>query len=182
MPACRLRNPTSCTARSRTTVCRCNSSRIRSPAISRATRFARRMSTVAGWSGWIAICAARRDKAAQGMRNPWLEIPLEDYEGHMSHPSIGQAQMLADQALAPAAGTGIVLRGRRVRLDAIRARRPHVCRVALRIRRCGRYNEIAQASLPAGWNSLHGTAVAARRAARRVAVAVRELKFADPSQ
>jgi SAM-dependent methyltransferase len=30
------------------------------------------------------------------MRNPWLEIPLEDYEGHMSLPSIGQAQMLAE--------------------------------------------------------------------------------------
>jgi hypothetical protein len=31
------------------------------------------------------------------MRNPWLDIPLEDYEGHMSLPSIGQAQMLSDQ-------------------------------------------------------------------------------------
>lgn len=30
------------------------------------------------------------------MSNPWLEIPLEEYEGHMSLPSIGQAQMLAD--------------------------------------------------------------------------------------
>lgn len=30
-------------------------------------------------------------------RNPWLNIPLADYEGHMSLPSIGQAQMLADQ-------------------------------------------------------------------------------------
>jgi len=30
-------------------------------------------------------------------RNPWLDIPLEDYEGHMSLPSIGQAPMLADQ-------------------------------------------------------------------------------------
>lgn len=30
------------------------------------------------------------------MRNPWLEIPLADYEGHMSLPSIGQAKMLAD--------------------------------------------------------------------------------------
>ena len=30
-------------------------------------------------------------------RNPWLEIPLEDYEGHMALPSVGQAQMLADQ-------------------------------------------------------------------------------------
>lgn len=31
------------------------------------------------------------------MRNPWLDIPLEDYEGHMSLPEIGQAKMLADQ-------------------------------------------------------------------------------------
>jgi len=29
------------------------------------------------------------------MRNPWLAIPLSDYEGHMALPGIGQAQMLA---------------------------------------------------------------------------------------
>jgi len=29
------------------------------------------------------------------MTNPWLAIPLEDYEGHMSSPAIGQAEMLA---------------------------------------------------------------------------------------
>jgi ubiquinone/menaquinone biosynthesis C-methylase UbiE len=28
--------------------------------------------------------------------NPWLEIPLEDYEGHMSLPAVGQAGYLAD--------------------------------------------------------------------------------------
>jgi hypothetical protein len=27
------------------------------------------------------------------MSNPWLHIPLVDYEGHMSLPAIGQAQM-----------------------------------------------------------------------------------------
>lgn len=27
-------------------------------------------------------------------KNPWTEIPLADYEGHMSLPSVGQAQML----------------------------------------------------------------------------------------
>ena len=27
-------------------------------------------------------------------KNPWTEIPLADYEGHMSQPSVGQAQML----------------------------------------------------------------------------------------
>ena len=31
------------------------------------------------------------------MVNPWQEIPLEDYEGHMALPSIGQARMLATQ-------------------------------------------------------------------------------------
>lgn len=31
------------------------------------------------------------------MSNPWLNIPLDDYEGHMSLPAVGQAQMLAEQ-------------------------------------------------------------------------------------
>jgi SAM-dependent methyltransferase len=31
------------------------------------------------------------------MSNPWLEIPLDDYEGHMSLPAVGQAQMIAEQ-------------------------------------------------------------------------------------
>ncbi|HYM70233.1 MAG TPA: class I SAM-dependent methyltransferase [bacterium] len=31
------------------------------------------------------------------MRSPWLDIPLADYERHMSLPRIGQAQMLANQ-------------------------------------------------------------------------------------
>ncbi len=30
------------------------------------------------------------------MRNPWLEIPITDYEAHMALPSVGQAQMLAN--------------------------------------------------------------------------------------
>jgi SAM-dependent methyltransferase len=30
-------------------------------------------------------------------RSAWLDIPLDDYEGHMALPSIGQAAMLADQ-------------------------------------------------------------------------------------
>ena len=34
------------------------------------------------------------------MSNPWLTIPLSDYEGHMSLPSIGQADMLASQFAA----------------------------------------------------------------------------------
>ena len=31
------------------------------------------------------------------MINPWLSIPLEDYEGHMSLPEIGQASALASE-------------------------------------------------------------------------------------
>jgi hypothetical protein len=31
------------------------------------------------------------------MRNPWLDIPLTDYEGHMSLPSVDQARFLADR-------------------------------------------------------------------------------------
>jgi hypothetical protein len=31
------------------------------------------------------------------MSTPWLNIPLDDYECHMSLPEIGQAQMLAEQ-------------------------------------------------------------------------------------
>jgi len=31
------------------------------------------------------------------MNNPWLMIPLEDYEGHMAMPDVGQAKMLANE-------------------------------------------------------------------------------------
>ena len=31
------------------------------------------------------------------MRNPWLEIPLADYEAHMALPTIGQSRLIADQ-------------------------------------------------------------------------------------
>jgi len=31
------------------------------------------------------------------MSNPWLDIPLDDYEDHMSLPTVGQAQMLSEQ-------------------------------------------------------------------------------------
>lgn len=30
------------------------------------------------------------------MRNPWLDIPLADYEDHMALPNVGQAQLLSD--------------------------------------------------------------------------------------
>lgn len=31
------------------------------------------------------------------MNNPWLTIPLKDYEGHMALPEIGQAEMLVNE-------------------------------------------------------------------------------------
>jgi len=30
------------------------------------------------------------------MKNPWLDIPLAHYEGHMALPSVGQTQLLSD--------------------------------------------------------------------------------------
>jgi len=30
------------------------------------------------------------------MKNPWLDIPLADYEGHMALPEVGQASLLAE--------------------------------------------------------------------------------------
>jgi hypothetical protein len=31
------------------------------------------------------------------MNNPWLSIPLEEYEGHMALPDLGQAKMLSNE-------------------------------------------------------------------------------------
>jgi ubiquinone/menaquinone biosynthesis C-methylase UbiE len=31
------------------------------------------------------------------MRNPWLDIPLTDYERHMALPTVGQSRLIADQ-------------------------------------------------------------------------------------
>ena len=31
------------------------------------------------------------------MSNPWLDIPLADYEGHMALPTVGQSQLIADE-------------------------------------------------------------------------------------
>jgi SAM-dependent methyltransferase len=48
------------------------------------------------------------------MRNPWLSIPLDDYENHMALPAVGQAQMIADQldlALARWSPTSIAVLG-----------------------------------------------------------------------
>jgi hypothetical protein len=36
-------------------------------------------------------------KSADNASNPWLDIPLSDYEGHMSLPEIGQAEILAKE-------------------------------------------------------------------------------------
>jgi hypothetical protein len=30
------------------------------------------------------------------MTNPWLSIPLDDYEGHMNHPSVQQLRALSE--------------------------------------------------------------------------------------
>lgn len=46
-----------------------------------------------------AACAAsapRLSPALGVMRNPWLDIPLADYESHMALPDIGQARLLSD--------------------------------------------------------------------------------------
>jgi len=47
------------------------------------------------------------------MRSPWLDIPLADYEGHMSLPTIGQADMLAavfaEQLVTWAPGSAAVI-------------------------------------------------------------------------
>jgi hypothetical protein len=40
------------------------------------------------------------------MSNPWLSIPLDDYEGHMSLPAVGQAKMIADQLVRAIARWG----------------------------------------------------------------------------
>lgn len=31
------------------------------------------------------------------MRNPWLDIPLADYEAHMALPTVGQSRLIADE-------------------------------------------------------------------------------------
>ena len=41
----------------------------------------------------------RRSTTVPGKLNPWLKVPLEDYERHMDLPEIGQAMML-NEAMA----------------------------------------------------------------------------------
>ena len=41
----------------------------------------------------------RRSTTVSGKLNPWLKVPLEDYERHMDLPEIGQAMML-NEAMA----------------------------------------------------------------------------------
>ena len=43
----------------------------------------------------------RRSTTVPGKLNPWLKVPLEDYERHMDLPEIGQAMML-NEAMAQA--------------------------------------------------------------------------------
>ena len=42
------------------------------------------------------LVAGKAITSGTSMSNPWLEIPLSDYERHMSLPEIRQAQMLGD--------------------------------------------------------------------------------------
>jgi predicted O-methyltransferase YrrM len=56
----------------------------------------------------------RFQMATVATRNPWLNIPLDDYAAHMSLPAVGPAQMLADQldhAIARWAPTSIAVIG-----------------------------------------------------------------------
>lgn len=62
---------------------------------------------------------------AVAMKNPWLDIPLDDYEGHMTLPQVAQAQMLAqlaaDNHFHPLeARTVVAGAGKRFRLQAFR--------------------------------------------------------------
>lgn len=48
------------------------------------------------------------------MRNPWLDIPLNDYEGHMALRGVGQANVIAalfEQAIGRCAPTSIAVIG-----------------------------------------------------------------------
>jgi hypothetical protein len=48
------------------------------------------------------------------MRNPWLDVPLNDYEGHMALPGVGQADLIAEllyQAVARWAPASIAVIG-----------------------------------------------------------------------
>lgn len=48
------------------------------------------------------------------MASPWLDVPLDDYEGHMASPAVGQAQLLSDllaDALAAFAPASIAVVG-----------------------------------------------------------------------
>jgi hypothetical protein len=44
-----------------------------------------------GVRAWAVI------ERALSMSNPWFDIPLEDYESHMSLPTVGQGQLIARQ-------------------------------------------------------------------------------------
>ncbi|MDO9694209.1 MAG: class I SAM-dependent methyltransferase [Candidatus Latescibacteria bacterium] len=41
-------------------------------------------------------CDRPPGRAADELTNPWLGIPLDDYEGHMALPDVGQARLLSD--------------------------------------------------------------------------------------
>lgn len=37
----------------------------------------------------------RANAETPSLRNPWLDIPLADYEAHMALPTVGQSQLIA---------------------------------------------------------------------------------------
>jgi len=47
--------------------------------------------------GWALSRAASTPIVTRRMRSPWLGIPLPEYEGHMSLPTVGPAELLADE-------------------------------------------------------------------------------------
>jgi hypothetical protein len=51
--------------------------------------------------------------AAMSADNPWLTIPLSDYEAHTALPQVGQAQLLADLFAAELRALAVVGRGAR---------------------------------------------------------------------
>jgi hypothetical protein len=68
------------------------------PGRDRGERACRRTpATLNGGLRPVVLDRQPRSRRTASMQTPWQEIPLEDYEGYMALPSIGQGKMLADQ-------------------------------------------------------------------------------------
>jgi hypothetical protein len=61
-----------------------------------AVRFGRVARAGMGWAQMIAKGSLAVNNAGAMSENPWLTIPLADYEAHMALPHVGQARLLAD--------------------------------------------------------------------------------------